>query len=493
MLLKEKIKEIKIIKTSGNLDTLISGISYDSRKVSKGDLFVSIKGIKTDGHLYIKEALERGAKAFVVEKWQGDIKKHPQILVKNSRVALAQFTNIFYKNPSLDIKLIGVTGTNGKTTTTFLIESILNQSGSKTGLIGTIEYRIGEDRIVGERTTPESSDLCIILRKMIDKGVKNCVMEVSSHALDLHRVDFFNFYGVVFTNLSHEHLDYHHDIRNYFEAKKKLFTGENNISAEFAIMNCDDRWGLEISKLTRLKQIKYSTKKKADIYAKDITFSLNGTKFSVVSPIGSFRINTELVGEFNVYNILAAISTAVSIRIDVKDIKKGIELIKNIPGRFEKIDEGQPFSVIVDYAHTPVGVESIIKTVRMLSKGKIISLFGCGGDRDKAKRPIMGEITGRLSDFVIITSDNPRSEKEEVISFEIQKGILETKAKHSYLIELDRKKAIKIALKKANTGDTVLILGKGHENHQQFSNYSIEFDDRDISRQMLREMKSEWN
>ncbi len=493
MLLKELIKEIKTIKTSGNLDTLISGISYDSRKILKSNLFVSIKGIKTDGHLYIKEALKRGAKAFVVEKWQEDIKKHPQILVKNSRVALAQFTNIFYKNPSSDIKLIGVTGTNGKTTTTFLIESILNQSGSKTGLIGTIEYRIGEDRIVGERTTPESSDLCIILRKMISKGVKNCVMEVSSHALDLHRVDFFNFYGVVFTNLSHEHLDYHCDIRNYFEAKKKLFTGENNISAKFAIINCDDKWGFEISKLTRFKQIKYSIKRKADIYAKDIAFSLNGTKFSVVTPIGSFRINTELVGEFNVYNILAAISTAVSMRIDVKDIQKGIELIKNIPGRFEKIDEGQPFSVIVDYAHTPAGIKSMIKTIRKLSKGKIISLFGCGGDRDKAKRPIMGEISGRLSDFVIITSDNPRSEKEEVISSEIKKGILKTKAEHSYLIELDRKKAIEIALKKANMGDTVLILGKGHENYQQFSNYSIEFDDREISREMLREMKSEWN
>jgi len=490
MLLNKLKKELNIVKTSGNLDTSISGISYDSRKVSAGDLFISIKGLKTDGHLYVKEALKNGARAFLVEKWQEDVKEFPQIVVNNSRVALAKLSNEFYGNPSSDIRLIGVTGTNGKTTTTFLIESILNQSDNKTGLIGTIEYRIGEDRITGERTTPESLDLCRILRLMINRGAKYCVMEVSSHALDLHRVGFFNFYGVIFTNLSHEHLDYHHNIENYFKAKSKLFTGENDINAEVAVINIDDKWGVKLSESIKLRQIRYSLKEKTDIYAKDIVLSLNGTQFLAVTPIGNFRIKTGLIGEFNIYNILAAIGIAIRMGVDIVDIKRGIEIIKNIPGRYEKIEEGQPFYVIVDYAHTPASIESLIRSVKKLSKGKIISLFGCGGDRDKAKRPIMGTISGQLSDYVIITSDNPRSEKKGNIAAQIEKGLLKTKSKNSYIIELDRKKAIEIALRTASIGDIVLIMGKGHEIYQQFSNYSTEFDDRKISRQLLKEIKS---
>jgi UDP-N-acetylmuramoyl-L-alanyl-D-glutamate--2,6-diaminopimelate ligase len=497
MLLKKLIKELKPLKIYGNLDTTISGISYDSRMVSEGDLFISIKGMITDGHLYIKEALSKGAKAFVVEKWQRWIDKQPQILVNNSRVALAKLSNVFYKEPTSNIKLIGVTGTNGKTTTAYLIDSILNQSGKKCGLIGTIEYRIGENELFAERTTPESLDLCRILRMMIDRNIKYCVMEVSSHALDLHRVDFFNFYGVVFTNLTHEHLDYHKNIENYFNAKKKLFTGENNITAKIAVINYDDQWGIKLSKATNINQVKYSLRdisnenthiNNIDIYAKNIKLSMKGTQFLVVTPIGDFKINTKLVGEFNVYNILAAISIAINLGISIDDIKSGIEIMKNIPGRFEKIDEGQPFYVIIDYAHTPGGIESLIKTVRKISTGKIISLFGCGGDRDKAKRPIMGTISGGLSDYVIITTDNPRSEKEEEIADQIEEGVLKTKAKDSYLIELDRRKAIETALEIAKEGDTVLIMGKGHETYQHFSDFSIPFDDRNVTRQLLREI-----
>jgi UDP-N-acetylmuramoyl-L-alanyl-D-glutamate--2,6-diaminopimelate ligase len=502
MLLKKLIKELKPLKIYGDLDTTISGISYDSRMVSEGDLFISIKGMITDGHLYIKEALSKGAKAFVVEKWQGWIDKQPQILVDNSRVALAKLSNVFYEEPTSNIKLIGVTGTNGKTTTTYLIDSILNQSGKKCGLIGTIECRIGNNKLFGERTTPESLDLCRFLRMMIDRNIKYCVIEVSSHALDLHRVDFFNFYGVVFTNLTHEHLDYHKSIENYFNAKKKLFTGENSITAKIAVINNDDKWGIKLSKATKINQIKYSLRDISNknthinnsninnicICAKNIKLSMKGTQFLVVTPIGDFKINTKLIGEFNVYNILAAISIAINLGISIDDIKSGIEIMKNIPGRFEKIDEGQPFYVIIDYAHTPGGIESLIKTVRKISMGRIISLFGCGGDRDKAKRPIMGAISGGLSDYVIITNDNPRSEKEEEIAHQIEEGVLKTKAKDSYLIQLDRRKAIETALEIANEGDNVLIMGKGHEKYQQFSDFSIPFDDREVTRKLLREI-----
>jgi UDP-N-acetylmuramoyl-L-alanyl-D-glutamate--2,6-diaminopimelate ligase len=502
MLLKKLIKELKPLKIYGDLDTTISGISYDSRMVSEGDLFISIKGMITDGHLYIKEALSKGAKAFVVEKWQGWIDKQPQILVDNSRVALAKLSNVFYEEPTSNIKLIGVTGTNGKTTTTYLIDSILNQSGKKCGLIGTIECRIGNNKLFGERTTPESLDLCRFLRMMIDRNIKYCVIEVSSHALDLHRVDFFNFYGVVFTNLTHEHLDYHKSIENYFNAKKKLFTGENGITAKIAVINNDDKWGIKLSKATKINQIKYSLRDISNknthinnsninnicICAKNIKLSMKGTQFLVVTPIGDFKINTKLIGEFNVYNILAAISIAINLGISIDDIKSGIEIMKNIPGRFEKIDEGQPFYVIIDYAHTPGGIESLIKTVRKISMGRIISLFGCGGDRDKAKRPIMGAISGGLSDYVIITNDNPRSEKEEEIAHQIEEGVLKTKAKDSYLIQLDRRKAIETALEIANEGDNVLIMGKGHEKYQQFSDFSIPFDDREVTRKLLREI-----
>lgn len=504
MLLNKLVKELKPLKIYGNLDTTISGISYDSRMVLEGNLFISIKGMVTDGHLYIKEALSKGAKAFVVEKWQRWIERQPQILVNNSRVALAKLSNVFYKEPTSNIKLIGVTGTNGKTTTTYLINSILNRSGKKCGLIGTIEYRIGNNKLFGERTTPESPDLCRILKVMIDKNIKYCVMEVSSHALDLHRVDFFNFYGVVFTNLTHEHLDYHKNIENYFNAKKKLFTGENSITAKIAVINYDDKWGIKLSKAININQIKYSLKgnisnentninnsdiNNIDIYAKDIKLSMKGTQFLAVTPIGDFKINTKLVGEFNVYNILAAISIAINLGISIDGIQSGIEIMKNIPGRFEKIDEGQPFYVIIDYAHTPGGIESLIKTVRKISTGKIISLFGCGGDRDEAKRPIMGAISGGLSDYVIITTDNPRSEKEEEIADQIEEGVLKTKAKDSYIIELDRRKAIETALEIAKEGDAVLIMGKGHETYQQFSDFSIPFDDREVARQLLREIR----
>ncbi|MGL5962707.1 MAG: UDP-N-acetylmuramoyl-L-alanyl-D-glutamate--2,6-diaminopimelate ligase [Cetobacterium sp.] len=454
--------DFKVLKLS-NKDIYSGNIEYDSRKIKQGDIFVALKGSLVDGHKYINTALEKGASAIIVSEEVELVGDASYFLVQNLREQLGKIASNFYDHPEKKLKVIGVTGTNGKTTTTYLIEQILGEE--KVARIGTVEYKIGDEIIEAPNTTPESLDIIKMSKKAVDKGLKYLVMEVSSHGLTSGRVDMLNFDIAVFTNLTPEHLDYHKDMEDYFRAKKILFQKLKNKSN--GIINIDDSYGKRIFEEFSGKS--YSLDVAADLNLEDIK-----------------KLKPTLLGKFNMYNVLGAIGVARLLNIDEDLIKERVQKIKSAPGRFETVCAGQNFKVIVDYAHTGDALENILGGVIELGEsGKIITVFGCGGDRDKIKRPIMAKIAEKYSDIVIVTSDNPRTENPDDIISDIVKGF-ENK---NYIVEIDRKEAIKKAVLKAEKNDIILIAGKGHETYQILGTTKIHFDDREIAIEAIKDLK----
>lgn len=488
MILDEIMKGINTLEISGDTGIAIAGLSYDSRKVSKGHLFFALPGEHADGHSFIGKAVERGAAGVVYEKpgiYFRD-KLGPEVTlihVKDSREALALAANQFFQRPSESLQVIGITGTNGKTTTTYLIKSILEEWGQKVGLIGTIKYMIKDAVCEAVHTTPEALEFQALLQEMLASDCGYVVTEVSSHALAQKRVDGTVFRGAVFTNLTRDHLDFHKTMEDYFAAKTRLFT-ELLAGNAPAIINYDDPWGRKLIGLIKGEVYTYGLEPGSDLVATGIHDSSSGLKFSVVLRGRKYDVVTTLMGLPNVYNILSAVGVSVSLGVPWEVILEGIRKAESATGRFEKVDAGQEFLAIVDFAHTEDALERLIYTARGLSRGKIITVFGCGGDRDRGKRPVMGALATRLSDFVIITSDNPRSEKPEEIIKEIEAGAV----RKNYLVEPDRKEAIKRAVLMAGKDDIVLIAGKGHETYQEIGGKRYAFNDREVLEEAIKQL-----
>lgn len=495
LLFRELLEAVEVLASGGDPAIEIKGIKYDSRQVEPGFLFVAVKGFKADGHEYIRQAVEKGAVAVVIQREAELPPGTAWVLVHDTRRALALLSARFFGSPSAKMKMLGVTGTNGKTTTTNLVAAILGAVGQKVGLIGTIHNRIGDRILTVKHTTPESTDLQSLLGEMVVEGVEVCVMEVSSHALTLHRVDGCEFDVAVFTNLTQDHLDFHQDMEDYLESKLKLFRGlaapgEKN-SAKFAVINADDLYGTRIKKIACGTVYTYGVEGPADVWAEDIQISARGVSFVVRGKWGSCPLKMKLTGLFNVYNVLAAFTATAVLGIPVESIKAALESIQGVPGRFELVDSGQDFAVIVDYAHTPDGLENILKTSRQIAKGRLITVFGCGGDRDRSKRPLMGRIAAGYSDFAVITSDNPRTEDPLKIIAEIEAGVSPVAGTGSYAVEPDRRKAIRLAVGMARPDDVVVIAGKGHEDYQIIGTQKFPFDDRLEAEDALRDVGRE--
>ena len=494
MKLKRIIENLDgVEKIEGKTSFEIKGLACDSRAVKEAYLFVAIKGSRFNGTDFINEAIDRGACAVMLELGPGRTHTFKRgvtfIYVSDARRSLSEVARCFYNDPSSKMQLIGVTGTNGKTTTTYLVESLFRIKSEKVGVINTINYRFGGRLIPAFNTTPGVLDLYSFLSSMKKQSIKNCILEVSSHSLEQGRVDTLHFDIVIFTNLTREHLDYHKTMENYLASKLKLFTKIKN--AGYAIINRDDPSSEKILEALKLERkaniITYGIEREADVFAKDIQSSFKGLRFKLyVDGIEKKFIDIEssLIGNHNIYNILAAASCGIAMGMDLEKIASGIEKISILPGRLEKIDCGQDFLVFVDYAHTEDGLENALKTLRELKPKRLLTVFGCGGQRDISKRPNMGRVSFELSDKIFITSDNPRSEEPMDIIGQIREGI--AGKKNSYVIEVDRRKAISKALKEARSGDIVLVAGKGHETYQVFKNITIPFDDREVVRKILR-------
>jgi len=484
---------------------IIDSVHYASRTVTPGGLFVAIQGHRWDGYTYIEEAIENGAVAVLTEKeWSG----RPSISVaqvENARLALAAVSSAFYGDPCRELCMIGITGTNGKTTTAYLMESILNAAGLEVGVIGTINYRFGGQSFTSPVTTPESLDLMRLLRKMADSGVTHVVLEVSSHALDLHRVAFCEFDVGVFTNLSREHLDYHHDMETYWQCKRELCVGRLGVGSKrgraTAVTNWDDLKGKELYGEVSVPCLRAGLSDDCEIRAQDINLTKDAASGRVRTPEGEFDFTSSLVGKHNVYNILSATGVAIALGLPLDTIQKGIMDLRGVPGRLECVTNDLGLSVFVDYAHTPDALENVLSVLRGLTSGRMITIFGCGGDRDRDKRPMMGATAGRLSDLVVLTSDNPRTEAPEAILAGIVEGTAAVQSHQyelhelakgfetpGYVVEPDRRKAIALGLGAARSGDTVIIAGKGHETYQIIGETTIPFDDRVEAKKALRRL-----
>ncbi len=481
--LSELLEALKEKEVFGPQDIEIRGISYNSKKVKRNSLFVAIPGFRTDGHRFINEALLKGARAVVMEKGVSLGEGVTGIRVPDTRKTLALLADRFYHHPSGKIRLIGITGTNGKTTTSYLIEAILTADKRGCGLLGTIAHKIGSKTVPAQITTPESLDLQSLLSQLVEKKIKYAVMEVTSHSLQLSRIENVHFSIAVFTNLSIDHLDFHQTVENYLEAKTKLFT--RLAKRAFAVINIDDPKSNYLRKRIPCSILTYGIEKEADVRARRINLSLKGSSFKVKTKGGDLNIDLPLPGKHNIYNALAAIGVAFLLKIPPTAIKEGLERVENIPGRFERIDEGQDFWMIIDYAHTDNALENMLSTCRELTKGRIILVFGCGGDRDRSKRPLMGEVAAQYSDYTIITNDNPRSEEPLSIASSIEVGM--KRGGGRYTIILDRKEAIRKAIEEAGSGDLVLVAGKGHETTQTIGTQVLSFDDREVAREILRQ------
>lgn len=483
MRLTDLIKDLNILKINGNSDIGINKIEYDSRKVTQNDVFVAVRGYKTDGHKYIEQAVKNGAAAVIAEEHTENIKVC-EIIVDNTRRALSAAAAAYYGEPAKKMKLIGITGTNGKTTTTYLVKSILEFAGHKVGLIGTNQNMIGANVIPTEHTTPESLELQKLFADMVSSGVEYCVMEVSSHSLCLDRVYNNPFYIGAFTNLTQDHLDFHKTMDEYAKAKSILFT-----MCERAVVNADDSYVKAVLGGAGCKVVKYGIDKKSDICAKNIKYNQRGVLFEVETPFGNENIRLDIPGRFSVYNALCAIGICQATGIGISDIAKALVLAKGVKGRAEVVNIPTDYTVMIDYAHTPDGLENIIKTVKGFAKGRVITVFGCGGDRDAAKRPKMGKIAGELSDFCVVTSDNPRTENPQLIIDDILKGMTEFKGKYTAIC--DRTEAIEYAMRFAKANDVIILAGKGHETYQILKDKTIHYDEREIVRDILAKINSE--
>ena len=460
-----------------------AGVTSDSRQVMPGSIFVALRGQNVDGARFIDEALSAGAAA-IVSELSTSAPGMSWLEVTNARVALAYLAAEFYEHPSQQLKVIGITGTNGKTTTSYLVRAIVEASGTRCGLLGTVGHLIGDRPVASARTTPEATDVQRLLRDMVKEGCGACVMEVSSHALALSRVDAMRFSAAVFTNLTRDHLDFHADMESYFAAKRRLF--EQLPQDAPAVVNADDPRGTSLVGFGA-KTVTYAITKAADIMPGPLTFSVEGLTFDVTTPVGTVRVRSKLVGKVNVYNILAAIGTAVALGLPVSAIEQGLSSLAGVPGRFEVVSEPRDgVSVIVDYAHTDDALRNLLETARTLGGRRLITVFGAGGDRDRAKRPLMGMVAARLSDVVVITSDNPRSEDPMRIIEEVSLGAVPEKRRGVQVETIsDRRDAIHAAIAWAGPGDIVLIAGKGHEKYQEIAGRTLPFDDAAVAREAL--------
>ncbi len=464
----------------------ITGVAYDSRKVELGNLFVAIKGFQSDGHQYIQQALDNGAIAVIVTEEEYCGFDFPWILVEDSRLALAEISSAYYGHPSEKLTVIGVTGTNGKTTTTNLIAHILESQGHTVGLIGTNHIRIGQEILPVSRTTPESSDLQALLAQMVEKGAEYAVMEVSSHALELARVACCEFDVVVFTNLTQDHLDYHETMENYCKAKTKLFTMLDRSKRKegvdkTAVINIDDPWAAQFMVATAMPMVTYGIDKDASWKAEQVTIAADGASFTV----DDMPVKLQLTGKFNIYNALAALSVGAALGIDEKAVIQALESAHGVAGRFQRVAGSGDYTVLVDYAHTPDGLKNVIETALEFAQGRVITVFGCGGDRDRTKRPKMGAIAAELSQYCVVTSDNPRTEEPKAIIADILPGVEAHMQPEQYLVEPDRHLAIQAAVRMARPGDVIILAGKGHEDYQEINGVKHHFDDYEEAAQAI--------
>ncbi|MGP0072729.1 MAG: UDP-N-acetylmuramoyl-L-alanyl-D-glutamate--2,6-diaminopimelate ligase [Bryobacteraceae bacterium] len=466
----------------------VTGLEYDSRRVEPGFLFFAFPGARADGRQFAQQAVEKGAVATVSELRAPDGFLGRWIEVEHGRQALALAARNFYGDPARRLKLTGVTGTNGKTTTTFLIDAVLRAAGMTTALVGTIEYRLADQVRPAVNTTPESLDLYRLFEELEQAGGTHVTMEVSSHALALGRVYGITFHTAVFTNLTRDHLDFHRTMEDYFTAKRLLFTPSGTSAPEWAVINFDDEYGRQILSTsdTPAHTLRYGFDKGADLRGSSLEMNFDGLRLTVQYGGERVQLTSPLVGKFNAYNILAACGTALSYGLDWSTITHAIAHSPRVPGRFERVQQGQPFLVIVDYAHTDDALRNVISVARELRPKRVITLFGCGGDRDRTKRPLMAQAAAQLSDYVVLTSDNPRSEDPLAIMNDALVGLRRFDTPHS--MEPDRTKAIRAALKEARAGDIVILAGKGHETYQVLKDRTIHFDDREVARDVLREL-----
>ncbi|XID95328.1 UDP-N-acetylmuramoyl-L-alanyl-D-glutamate--2,6-diaminopimelate ligase [Paenibacillaceae bacterium WGS1546] len=491
MKLSDLANQLLLSRIAGDANVAVRELEADSRRVSPGCLFFCLPGHTVDGHDYAEQAVARGAAALVASRELPV--DAPQLIVPDTRRALAQIADYYYGRPSAKLRPIGVTGTNGKTTTTYLVERILAGAGTKAGVIGTIETRYGAARIPMSGTTPDALELQKIFRDMVDAGTERCVMEVSSHALEQGRVKGVRFRTAIFTNLTQDHLDYHGTMEAYEAAKGLFFSRLGNVYAErpeersYAVLNADDEASARFAKLTAAEVVAYGIDNDANLRASGVRIAASGTSFRLDTANGSRDVRLKLVGKFNVYNALAALGAAVCEGIGLDEAIGSLESIEGVPGRVEPVDAGQPFAVVVDYAHTPDGLENVLNTVKELTERNVICVFGCGGDRDAKKRPIMGRIAARLADKIIVTSDNPRTEDPHGILRDIEAGLREAGTPDDrYELVPDRRAAIEKAVEMAGPGDVVLIAGKGHEAYQIVGGVKHDFDDRLVAKEAIR-------
>lgn len=484
--------QVDVLEQGGDLRVSLTAITDDSRAVQAGSLFVAVKGEQVDGHRYISSALTSGAAAVVVQETVAGVDR-PYLRVADSRKALGYLGSRFYGDPSGRLRMIGITGTNGKTTTSYVCKALLEAVGGRVGLIGTVAYQIGSEIIPASHTTPGALELQQLLKRMVEGGCSAAVMEVSSHALAQDRVSGCEYDVAVFSNLTQDHLDFHKTMEEYFQAKLRLFTGLTGTKKpnKRAIVNVDDPSGARIASLCAAPVWTYGITGKADLRAEQVQLSLSGTTFMAATPAGTFPVESHLVGEHNVYNMLAAIGVALHEGATIDQVRQAVTRVTNVPGRFERVMAGQPFTVVVDYAHTEDALVRLLTAAQALKAGRIITVFGCGGDRDRGKRPKMGRAAVHQSDVVILTSDNPRTENPLAILDEVEVGVQEALQQRShvkYQKVADRREAIATAMRAARPGDMVLIAGKGHEDYQIIGTKKFHFDDREVARDAIREL-----
>ena len=475
----------EVPRDSPALDVECTGVTHDSRRAQPGTVFVALRGLKADGASFAPQAAAAGASAVVAEDAPATAVGVPWMTVSDARLALALLAAEFHGHPSRAMKVVGITGTNGKTTTSYLVSSIFEEAGTRCGLIGTVTYRIGEREFTATRTTPEASEVQELMREMVTAGCGACVMEVSSHALALRRVDGMHFAAGVFTNLTRDHLDFHSDMENYFGAKRRLF--EMLPGNAPAILNVDDPRGVSLVEAVECP-VTYSINRKADVTPGSLSYSLAGLEFDARTPQGTVRVRSKLVGKPNVYNILAAVATTASLGVPLDAIERGLQKLPGVPGRFEVVSSSDDdITVVVDYAHTDDALRNLLETARPLAARRLITVFGAGGDRDRTKRPLMGMVAGRLSDVVVLTSDNPRSEDPGRIIDDVKSGATpEARQSGAEVVTVvDRREAIARAIERSTPGDVVLIAGKGHEKYQEVGGRVFPFDDVAVAREAL--------
>jgi UDP-N-acetylmuramoyl-L-alanyl-D-glutamate--2,6-diaminopimelate ligase len=486
MKLGELLRGVSGLQTGAQAEAEIASLAYDSRRVQPGTLFFAVQGEKADGHAFIPQALERGAAAIVSERPAPLELASRWVRVEHIRRALAAAARTFYAQPDSRLTLIGITGTNGKTTSAYLLESILRAAGIPCGVFGTIEHRFSGRAISALNTTPESVDLLAYFAELLAGGGKAAVMEVSSHALAQERVWGFHFAAALFTNLTRDHLDYHHDFDSYFAAKRRLFEGLGAPPPALAVVNVEDARSSSLLALPSGNHVTFGLNAPAQVRPRRFSQGPKGLEASLLTPQGPVEVRSPLLGRVNLMNILGAVATASGLSIPGDKIAEGVAALAAVPGRMERVDQSQPFLVLVDYAHTDDALRNVLTTARELTRGRLIAVFGCGGDRDRSKRPLMGEAAGALSDLAILTSDNPRSEDPLRIMSDALVGLQKTGK--PYVAEVDRRTAIRKALDEAKPGDVVLIAGKGHETYQILKDRTIHFDDREVAREVLGEL-----